>query len=143
MATETSGNVHVVDVGVDPDDGVLVKGVVVVETCPRAVHLQDGTEVNANLVYCTCRPTQGKVNSDRRFIDLPSVSQRQEHDLPNGAKPSPQKTGSPPPGYWYQAPPPEDTHGKYPLAPSSKFSSRSRKKKHCSEQTSFGDAPVM
>lgn len=34
VATESSGKVHVVDQRVDSNDGVLVEGVVVVETCP-------------------------------------------------------------------------------------------------------------
>lgn len=41
VAAEARRKVHVVDQGVDPDDGVLVKGVVVIETGPGAAHLQE------------------------------------------------------------------------------------------------------
>lgn len=40
MAAEARGEVHVVDQGVRTDDGVLVKGVVVIETCPGTGHLR-------------------------------------------------------------------------------------------------------
>lgn len=43
MAAEAGGEVHVVDQGVHADDGVLVEGVVVVETCPGAGDLTGGT----------------------------------------------------------------------------------------------------
>lgn len=43
MAAETGGKVHVVDQGVNPDDAVLVQGVVLVEPCPRAFHLRGET----------------------------------------------------------------------------------------------------
>lgn len=42
MAAEARGEVHVVDQGVRTDDGVLVKGVVVIETCPGTGHLRGG-----------------------------------------------------------------------------------------------------
>lgn len=42
----------------------------------------------------------------------PSVAQRQEHDLPDEAKSSPQKTGGRRPGYWHQAPVTEDKGAK-------------------------------
>lgn len=41
VAAEPGGEVHVPDRGVDPDDAVLVEGVVVVEARPRAAHLPD------------------------------------------------------------------------------------------------------
>lgn len=41
VAAEAGGEVHVGDERVRPDDGVLVEGVVVVETGPRARHLSD------------------------------------------------------------------------------------------------------
>lgn len=40
VAAETRYPVHVVDQGVNPNDAVLVEGVVVVETCPGAAHLR-------------------------------------------------------------------------------------------------------
>ncbi len=40
VAAETGGKVHVVDQRVQTNDAVLVEGVVVVETCPRAGHLR-------------------------------------------------------------------------------------------------------
>lgn len=43
VAAETGGKVHVVDEGVEPNDAVLVKGVVVVEAGPGAVHLREET----------------------------------------------------------------------------------------------------
>lgn len=39
VAAEAGGKVHVVDQRVHPDDGVLVEGVVVVETRPGTLHL--------------------------------------------------------------------------------------------------------
>lgn len=39
VAAEPGGKVHVIDQGVDPDDAVLVEGIVVIETCPGAAHL--------------------------------------------------------------------------------------------------------
>lgn len=39
VAAEPGGKVHVIDQGVDPNDGVLVEGIVVIETCPGAAHL--------------------------------------------------------------------------------------------------------
>lgn len=40
VAAETSGKVHVIDQGVEPNNGVLVKGVVVVKAGPGAAHLR-------------------------------------------------------------------------------------------------------
>lgn len=40
VAAETGHKVHVVNQGVNPNDAVLVEGVVVVETCPGAAHLR-------------------------------------------------------------------------------------------------------
>lgn len=43
VAAEARGKVHVADEGVRTDDGVLVKGVVVIETRPGTAHLKGGT----------------------------------------------------------------------------------------------------
>src|SRR5258708_28105401 len=42
MPTEAIDKIHIFKTGVAPDDGVLVKGVVVVETGPGALHLEGG-----------------------------------------------------------------------------------------------------
>lgn len=48
MATETSGKVHVVDHGVHTNDTILVKGVVVIETCPCAGNLHKNKDKKQN-----------------------------------------------------------------------------------------------
>src|SRR5258708_27437991 len=42
MPTEAIDKIHIFKTWVAPDDGVLVKGVVVIETRPRALHLEGG-----------------------------------------------------------------------------------------------------
>lgn len=58
VAAETGGKVQVVDERVKPDDAVLVEGVVVVETRPRAGHLGDGKRGDGGSKILLCHYTR-------------------------------------------------------------------------------------
>src|SRR5437879_2865139 len=47
MPAEPVDKIHIFEAGVTPDDGVLVEGVVVVETGPGALHLEGGESRHA------------------------------------------------------------------------------------------------